>query len=139
MDEADDIERSRAASAKIREQHQRAQVTTNLIIVLLVVVVLMLMFTSDWRGSGRSVSDVQYKVAAKELIKQRLRDPSSAEFSALQVNRVPGRSTVVCGLVSSRNGFGGMSGPQRFISGDRVLLEEGLPAGRMDDEWARSC
>ncbi len=81
---------------------------------------------------GEQLSHVQYKVAAKELIRRRLRDPGSADFSGLEVHRVPGHSSVVCGLVSSRNGFGGMTGAQRFISGYQVIIEEGMAPGRMD-------
>ena len=140
MDDPEAIARSRAAAALIRQEHQASQKKWNFVIILIgVSVVLAFALSGGGSSSSSSFSDVQYKVAAKALIKQRLRDPSSAEFSSLEVYRVPGRATVVCGLVSSRNGFGGMTGPQRFISGDQVLLEEAMPAGQMDQEWLRSC
>lgn len=140
MTDPEAIERSRVAAAQIREQHQASQRAWNLGIMLVILTLGLAYALSGSRsGSGSSLSDVQYKVAAKQLIKQRLRDPGSAEFSSLEVIRVPGRPTVICGLVSSRNGFGGMSGPQRFISGDQVLVEETLPPGQMDREWARLC
>lgn len=53
----------------------------------------------------------------ERLVKARLRDPDSARFQHL-----PGG----CGLVNSRNGFGGMSGNQPFVvtAGKAVLRED---------------
>lgn len=83
----------------------------------------------------------RYKAAAKELILQGLRDPrSAAEFSGLKVIPATGnQSTIVCGSVNARNGFGGMSGPQRFIAGGVVYREEEIGSENMDTLWNVYC
>ena len=81
----------------------------------------------------------EYKASAKALVRQRLRDPASAEFTDVRV--IPGRpgGTVVCGRVNARTGFGGMAGPHRFIVGRSVMLEDEIGAALMNDLWATSC
>jgi hypothetical protein len=50
-------------------------------------------------------------VAARMHVKQRLKDPESAQFGQLTV-----RNNVVCGTVNSKNSFGGYTGPERFYA-----------------------
>ena len=81
-----------------------------------------------------------WEEAAKELIRERLREPQSAVFSELKViDDGEDSATIVCGKVNSRNGFGGMTGPQRFISGGTVMLEEDFTPAQMDIAWTRFC
>ena len=80
-----------------------------------------------------------YKSAAKELVKEHLRDPSSAEFSDLHVAAGGTRDATVCGRVNARNGVGGMTGAKRFIAGGTVVLEEEVGASSMDQLWQRFC
>lgn len=94
-------------------------------------------------SSGPSVEaeNAKYEITAQEGIKQRLRDPSSAQFSNLKVVRRDGKVLGVCGQVNSKNGFGGMSGPTRFIYGGATAIEGD---GVMDDEnfdgaWQMIC
>lgn len=47
--------------------------------------------------------------------------------------------TAICGYVNSKNAFGGMTGPQRFIAGGTVGLEEDFAPGEMDNAWALLC
>lgn len=54
--------------------------------------------------------------AAKEVVRGKLKDPRSAEFSQLSVARHEG-TPVVCGRVNARNGFGGFGGRMHFVSG----------------------
>lgn len=89
--------------------------------------------------SGHEVTDSTYKAAAQVLVRQRLRDPSSAEFSDLRVIPGGGASPTVCGRVNARNGFGGVTGPRRFIAGQTVVLEDEVGAAVMNDRWAASC
>jgi len=51
---------------------------------------------------------------AKVFVKAELRDPDSTEFTGLRVVTVD-HQQAVCGLVNSRNGFGGMAGPTLFV------------------------
>lgn len=81
-----------------------------------------------------------YRAAAKELIKQRLRDPNSAEFTDMRVIEArSGHPTIVCGHVNARNGYGGMAGRKRFVVGGTVALEGEVSASDMDQLWARFC
>lgn len=76
---------------------------------------------------------------AKDAIKDRLKDPRSAEFRRLVVSRTGG-IPMVCGEVSSRNGFGGRNGFQRVVSAarpDLTFLEEAI--GDMDAVWRKFC
>ncbi len=83
-------------------------------------------------------SDVGYEIAGKDRVKARLRDPASAQFSDVRVVRRDG-VTAICGYVNSKNAFGGMTGPQRFIAGGAVGLEEDFAPGEMDNAWALLC
>lgn len=71
----------------------------------------------------------------QELVKSRLKDPSSAKFRNLYFIRASvGGAPTVCGEVNAKNSFGGMTGYKRFLSagtieftiieGDNVDFEE---------------
>jgi hypothetical protein len=49
---------------------------------------------------------------AEKLVQATLSDPSSAQFSETAVSGR--RAGVVCGIVNSKNKFGGYAGPRRF-------------------------
>lgn len=76
----------------------------------------------------------------QELIGRRLRDPDSARFSGSFVSRSSG-GPVVCGYVNAKNGFGGYSGPIRFVSGGSVIqvLETDMGQGEMEKLWDQVC
>ena len=95
----------------------------------------------DQAGAEMSASDEYgYKEVAKMLISERLRDPDSAEFSDLVVHpKTNGRAPYICGYVNSKNGFGGFSGRQRFISAERVIIDGDLPKSEMDTVWNDRC
>lgn len=78
-------------------------------------------------------------VKAKDAIKDRLKDPRSAEFRRLVVSRTGG-VPMVCGEVSSNNSFGGRNGFQRVVSAarpDLTFLEEEVED--MDAVWRKFC
>jgi hypothetical protein len=61
---------------------------------------------------------------AEDQVRAILRDPTSAEFT--NVIRHPpmnGKGAVVCGYVNAKNGFGGMTGPVRFLAGSTTLID----------------
>lgn len=88
----------------------------------------------------RLMDEIEWKLVAEETIRKRLRDPDSAEFSDLMVfPRIEGRSAIICGYVNSRNGFGGLTGRQRFIVGGAVLVEEQVTAKQMQIAWNEFC
>lgn len=93
--------------------------------------------TSKTPNSGEVFA---YKEAAKTLISAKLRDPDSAIFSNMVVYpERKDRSVIICGYVNSRNGFGGMTGAQRFITGGTVMLEEEFTEEQMSIAWTRFC
>lgn len=102
---------------------------------------LALVACGDGEAARRLVQRDTQIFAAQDRVRAELRDPSSAEFSDVTVPH-DGISTV-CGRVNSRNGFGGMSGPQRFIATkDSVFLEEHQEAvipGQFDGFWQQMC
>jgi hypothetical protein len=69
-------------------------------------------------------------------VKNRLRDPDSAEFGSIHTVNYDGQ-IIVCGYVNATNGFGGKSGLQRFIgAGDMVFLEED-GADAISESWTK--
>lgn len=88
------------------------------------------------RASSSGSSDLRRLVVARRDVRERLRDPSSAEFSRMVV-----RGEVVCGYVNSRNGFGGMNGPEPFITRAGVIaaFPSDMPPGEFQEVWERVC
>ncbi len=65
--------------------------------------------------------DAREILRAEQAVAARLRDPASASFMATRL----ATGGAVCGTVNARNGFGGMSGNQRFVVQYGVALIEG--------------
>lgn len=82
---------------------------------------------------------VGYRTVEKKALLARLKDPKSAVISGDFMSDNASGQPTLCGYVNSRNAFGGMSGPQRFISGGAVGLEEDFAPGEMDQAWAMLC
>jgi len=53
-------------------------------------------------GNGKSIDE------CKNLVRERLRSPSSAEFSGIELNNLDSKSFEIVGEVDSQNGFGAM-------------------------------
>ena len=87
-----------------------------------------------------AVEKLMMENMAKDRVRTLLRDPQSAEFSLVEAypGPVEYRGTV-CGYVNSRNGFGGMTGPQQFIVTNKVMLAEQVPITDMVIAWAEEC
>jgi hypothetical protein len=84
------------------------------------------------------ISDQVRMTQAIGSIKDRLRDPASADFSGFYVSRKLG-IPIVCGYVNARNGFGGMSGKERFFVSQAggALESEGME--EMERDWNAFC
>lgn len=81
-----------------------------------------------------------YIAAAEELVRQKLRDPGSADFTGVTFKPAAGeRPNIVCGKVNARNGFGGMAGLQRFVVGGTTALESEIGVRDMDQLWMQFC
>lgn len=90
--------------------------------------------------SNSASRDGLWIIQNQDLIKQKLRDPESAQFKDTIVSRRSG-SPIVCGLVNGKNAFGGYAGFQRFISAGQSIqiLESDMAAGEMNIVWLRFC
>lgn len=64
-------------------------------------------------SNGRTAGDME--VDARVAVRDKLRDPDSAQFGTIVVRDKPEFGVVVCGMVNTKNGFGGYSGEQPFI------------------------
>lgn len=89
-------------------------------------------------AARQSVKDDTFIFAAEDALKAKLRDPSSAEFTNVRISRSAG-VPAACGEVNSRNGFGGMTGPQRFISGGAAVVESEMEPSEFARSWAQLC
>ncbi|HEV7694324.1 MAG TPA: hypothetical protein VGO52_26045 [Hyphomonadaceae bacterium] len=88
-----------------------------------------------------SAKEIAYIENETKAVRDRLKDPKSAEFSKLFVSRKSG-APIVCGYVNSKNGFGGFTGAQRFVgaSGAGITVtEEDMAKGEMANLWAKVC
>ena len=74
---------------------------------------------------------------AKRAVQSVLREPESARFG--KVDRLS--TGIVCGYVSSRNGFGGMTGMEAFMVGPQVggLMMEGQGRRAFFKVWGVKC
>lgn len=93
---------------------------------------------SSWQLAKEN--EFMWMEAAKLVVDEQLRDPETAEYTDMVV--YPGSdttATVICGRVNSRNGFGGKTGAQRFISGGTVMIEEQFTAEQMQTAWDTFC
>ena len=78
--------------------------------------------------------------AAKDAVKERLREPKSAEFRNVNVVRYQEKINVVCGEVNAKNGFGGMTGFQPFLSlGSASMTWLSLDSKEFAESWNKYC
>lgn len=88
---------------------------------------------------SQATKEASYIALNQDLIKGRLKDPSSAEFRNAFVSSAIG-APVVCGEVNAKNSFGGYTGFQRFVSGGSIqVVETDMAVGEMDKTWSQVC
>lgn len=77
------------------------------------VLLMLTLFVSPLLAQSREIT------AAEKQVRQQLREPSTARFLGMSLRTVPNMRgetvQVVCGKVSARTGFGGMSGAIPFV------------------------
>jgi hypothetical protein len=80
--------------------------------------------------ASRQQADLEIDIA-EGFVRNRLRDPDSAQFLPSVLVRKSGKSAV-CGFVNSRNGFGGKAGNEAFVVTDfhAYLASDGTEANR---------
>lgn len=97
-------------------------------------------------GSGSSSSSepsesemlARYQVAAKEKLKDSLRDPDSAKYEGVKAHRVAAGGFVFCGRINAKNGFGGFTGFERFVASPAIAGTERSVDG-FDEVWSQFC
>ena len=72
---------------------------------------------------------VQIRSAGHRAVLSELRDPSSAQFRNVRRIQRDNGSTVFCGEVNARNGYGGMAGFTRF---EAVVNNRGEASAQLD-------
>jgi hypothetical protein len=102
--------------------------------------------TNSSSASLTSVRDesetiAEFQVAAKTAITSILKDPDSARYQDVLAHALPGTSGgnayVFCGLVNSKNGFGGYTGFKRFVACPGVAVTE--EADGFEPVWKKFC
>ena len=84
-------------------------------------------------------NDAAWIRISQETIKQKLKDPNSAQFKNVTFNR-SSKSKVVCGQVNSKNSFGGYVGFQRFIAaGSQFGYLESEISDDFSTVWRQFC
>lgn len=76
--------------------------------------------------------------AAKHVVTQSLRDPSSATFGKVFYANKAGEA--VCGYVNGRNGFGGFTGMKEFVvtvKSGTIEINDG--SGKFAGSWNKLC
>lgn len=110
---------------------------------IIIIIVLLLLYQAcsyeESPAQKEENNEIAYIGLQKQRIKAVLKDPESAQFKSMFVSKSMG-VPVVCGLVNSKNSFGGYSGFQRVLSaGDMQAIESDMPAGEMDKIWNKAC
>ena len=58
---------------------------------------------------------------AKDVVRQELKDPSSAQFQNLQIKPYS-KGKVICGEVNGKNSYGGYVGFKKFVASPRSVM-----------------
>ncbi|QFU25272.1 hypothetical protein FS418_11180 [Shewanella sp. YLB-09] len=77
---------------------------------------------TDSYNKTTSAKKIAWMDKGKNAVKQRLKDPNSAEFRNVYFHRGSDNIPVTCGEVNSKNSFGGYGGFQKFVSGGTLEL-----------------
>ena len=88
----------------------------------------------DIRQRRQDAEEASY--SGLTAMKASLRNPKTAEIT----ERRFGPNGAICGYVNGENGFGGMTGPQRFVAqGPTFTLEEQVGTAAMNRIWLQNC
>lgn len=85
----------------------------------------------------RPATDAQLTALGERFVKEKLKDPDSAEFK----NQFIGKKGIPCGEVNAKNGFGGYNGFQRYMAGSKELtvMPQDMAPGEFEASWATFC
>lgn len=86
---------------------------------------------------------VKYKFNGKNAVKSILKDPDSAKFGSLYLNKYADSeaSWALCGYVNAKNSLGGYTGDKRFITlgTSQSTFLENNQEDRWANAWNRYC
>ena len=107
----------------------------------ILILIMTCLFLSGCSDSGTKKMDKYTAEAmAKYLLEPKLKDAESAIFSSITYkDETADRPVIICGLVNSKNSFGGMTGNQRFILGGAIMIEEEFTTEQMNTAWQTFC
>ena len=108
--------------------------------------VLMGVASVTWAGpedgygkttDGKKIAWMDKGMAA---VKERLKDPASAQFRSVYFHRGSQNIPMTCGEVNSKNGFGGYSGFTKFVSaGSPDITFLASEVSDFDTVWQSYC
>lgn len=115
---------------------------TNLMPYLILAFLLLLgvasMFSNNKAGN-ETPSEYQMQELSEKMIKDRLKDPDSAEFRNFNL----GANGHPCGEVNSKNGFGGYTGFKRYMIASEDIIsiegEAGISDSDFNSLWQQFC
>jgi hypothetical protein len=91
------------------------------------------------------VTDLEREAAwvetGKHAVREKLKDPESAQFKDASFHRGAEGVPLSCGMVNSKNGVGGYVGWTRYMSGgssDTTFLESEVRGG-FQESWSQFC
>ncbi len=92
---------------------------------------------STAHDEGKDIAWVEHM---QDKVRERLKDPESAEFRKARVYRGFNNIPAVCGEVNAKNAFGGYNGFSGFIAGgDLVFVEQDMASGEFQKSWKQIC
>lgn len=85
------------------------------------------------------MADQNYILDNQDRLKNRLKDPASAQFRNVFISSISGKR-VVCGEVNARNSYGGLTGFERFVAAPVIqVTESGMEAYDFAVTWEKFC
>lgn len=96
--------------------------------------------TQDAYEKTKDSKKIGWMQKGMDAAKIKLKDPGSAQFRGVYFNRGVDGVPMTCGEVNSKNGFGGYTGFQRFISGGKpelTFMEEQV--SDFSSAWNKFC
>ena len=106
-----------------------------IIIIVIAIMIAAYQFvpkTEDTATNNKN-QEIIFNEISKDMVKSMLKDPESAVFASVYFN-----NGATCGIVNSKNSFGGYSGYTRFIREDKsVLIQSKIKD--FNTFWKRYC
>jgi hypothetical protein len=85
------------------------------------------------------MDDHNYILDNQDRLKNRLKDPESAQFRNVFISSISGKR-VVCGEVNARNSYGGLMGFERFVAAPVIqVTESSMEAYDFAVTWEKFC